>query len=159
MSSDGPLNFYEAIRTAIHPKAHDPGAMIAFSDHLVSVFYGTKTNGNTVITFLAPDQGYIGQSLAGQPYFIYGPSLPKVRHYFNPFRLTHPLPKVATLYGHEGFDAGPLRAAAANGAKEIVITGVGPGGLSTDATKVANRLFEQGIVTVASLRPSRVAYY
>jgi L-asparaginase len=35
----------------------------------------------------------------------------------------------------------------------IVILGVGPGGLSTTATKAANELLEQGVVTVASLRP------
>lgn len=32
--------------------------------------------------------------------------------------------------------------------------GVGPGGLSTAATEAANELFEQGVVTVDSLRPS-----
>ncbi|KAF2127106.1 Asparaginase/glutaminase [Dothidotthia symphoricarpi CBS 119687] len=153
LSADGPFNFYDAVRTAIHPEARDRGAMIAFNDHLVSVFYGTKTNGNTVTTFLAMDQGYIAQFLAGQPYFFYGASLPKARHFFDPFKLQYPLPKVVVLYGHQGFDAGLLRAAVADGAKGIVIMGVGPGGLSTAATQAANELFEQGVVTVASLRP------
>lgn len=31
--------------------------------------------------------------------------------------------------------------------------GVGPGGLSTGATQAAAELFEQGVITVASLRP------
>lgn len=100
LSPDGHFNFYDAVRTAIHPEARDRGAMIAFNDHLVSVFYGTKTNGNTVTTFLAMDQGYIAQFLAGQPYFFFGPSLPKGRHYFDPFKLQYPLPKVVVLYGH-----------------------------------------------------------
>ncbi|KAH8679446.1 Asparaginase/glutaminase [Ilyonectria robusta] len=153
LSGDGPLNFYDAVRTAIHPEARDRGAMIAFNDHLVSVFYGTKTNGNTATTFLAMDQGYIGQFLAGQPYFFYGASLPKARHYFNPFKLHYPLPKVVVLYGHQGFDANLLYSAVADGAKGIVIMGVGPGGLSNAATEAANALSEKGIVTVASLRP------
>ncbi|RDW84886.1 asparaginase [Coleophoma cylindrospora] len=153
LSPDGPFNFYDAVRTAIHPEARDRGAMIAFNDHLVSVFYGTKTNGNTVTTFLAMDQGYIGQFLAGQPYFFYGPSLPKGRHYFDPFKISYPLPKVVVLYGHQGFDANLLYAAAADGAKGIVIMGVGPGGLSTAATNAANDLYTQGVITVDSLRP------
>ncbi|PYH80198.1 Asparaginase/glutaminase [Aspergillus uvarum CBS 121591] len=153
LSADGPFNFYDAVRTAIHPEARDRGAMIAFNDHLISVFYGTKTNGNTVSTFLAMDQGYIAQFLAGQPYFFYGASLPKGRHYFDPFNVSQPLPKVVVLYGHQGFDAGLLYAAAADGAKGIVIMGVGPGGLSTAATNAAMDLYNSGVVTVASLRP------
>jgi L-asparaginase len=35
----------------------------------------------------------------------------------------------------------------------IVIMGVGPGGLSNEATAAANDLFQKGVVTVASLRP------
>lgn len=100
LSPDGPSNFYDAVRTAIHPEARDRGAMISFNDHLVSAFYATKTNGNTASTFLSMDQGYIAQFMSGQPYFFYGPSLPKGRHYFNPFNLTSPLPKVVVLYGH-----------------------------------------------------------
>ncbi|KPM39652.1 hypothetical protein AK830_g6906 [Neonectria ditissima] len=154
LSPDGPFNFYDAVRAAIHPESRDRGAMIAFNDHLVSAFYGTKTNGNTVSTFLATDQGYIGQFIASQPYYFYGPSLPKARHHFNPFKLKYPLPQVVVLYGHQGFKASLLYAAAADGAKGIVIMGVGPGGLSTTARAAAEDLFTQGVVTVASLRPS-----
>ncbi|KAJ4267791.1 hypothetical protein NW762_003906 [Fusarium torreyae] len=153
LSPDGPSNFYDAVRTAVHPEARDRGAMIAMNDHLVSAFYATKTNGNTVSTFLALDQGYLAQFLSGQPYFFYSPSLPKARHYFNPFNLTSPLPKVDVLYGHQGFDADLLYAAAKNGAKGIVIMGVGPGALSTAASEAAEDLYSQGVITVASFRP------
>ncbi|UZP35975.1 hypothetical protein NXS19_003791 [Fusarium pseudograminearum] len=98
LSADGPSNFYDAVRTTVHPEARDRGALIAMNDHLVSAFYATKTNGNT-------------------PYFFYSPSLPKARNYFNPFELISPLPKVDVLYGHQGFDADLLYSAAKNGAK------------------------------------------
>ncbi|KFA52979.1 hypothetical protein S40293_09165 [Stachybotrys chartarum IBT 40293] len=153
LSADGPFNFYDAVRTAIHPEARDRGGMIAFSDHLSSVFYATKTNGNTASNFQALDQGAVGQFLAGQPYFFFGPSLPKGRHYFNPFNLTYPLPRVVVLYGHQGFDANLMYAAAADGVKGVVVMGVGPGALSTAANNAANDLADQGVVTVASLRP------
>ncbi|KAL3608298.1 hypothetical protein FPOAC2_03292 [Fusarium poae] len=153
LSADGPSNFYDAVRTAIHPEARDRGALIAMNDHLVSAFYSTKTNGNTVSTFLAPDQGYIAQFMSGQPYFFYSPSLPKARNYFDPFKLSSPLPKVDVLYGHQGFDADLLYSAAKNGAKGIVIMGVGPGALSTAASKAAEDLYTQGVITVASFRP------
>ena len=80
--------------------------MIAFNEHLRTTFYGTKTNANSVTTFLALDQGYIGQFLAGQPYFYYDPSFPKARNYFDPTTLTLPSPKVTILYAHRKFVSG-----------------------------------------------------
>ncbi|RFN47447.1 l-asparaginase [Fusarium flagelliforme] len=153
LSADGPSNFYDAVRTAIHPESRDRGAMIALNDHLVSAFYATKTNGNTVSTFVAPDQGYIAQFMSGQPYFFYSPTLPKARNYFDPFKLASPLPKVDVFYGYQGFDADLLYAAAKNGARGIVIMGAGPGALSDAAIKAAEDLHSQGVVTVASFRP------
>lgn len=100
LSADGPSNFYDAVRTAIHPDSRDRGGMIAFNDHLVSAFYATKTNGNSVTTFLSPDQGFLAQFLSGQPYYFSSPSLPRARHHFNPFNLSYPLPPVVILYGH-----------------------------------------------------------
>ncbi|EKJ79314.1 hypothetical protein FPSE_00454 [Fusarium pseudograminearum CS3096] len=44
LSADGPSNFYDAVRTTVHPEARDRGALIAMNDHLVSAFYATKTN-------------------------------------------------------------------------------------------------------------------
>ncbi|KOS38810.1 hypothetical protein ACN38_g10376 [Penicillium nordicum] len=41
----------------------------------------------------------------------------------------------------------------ADGAKGIVIMGIGPGSLSTAATQAAEDLHGKGVVTVASLRP------
>ncbi|RBR24783.1 uncharacterized protein FIESC28_02444 [Fusarium coffeatum] len=145
LSADGPFNFYDAVRTAIHPEARDRGAMVALNDHLVSAFYATKTNGNTVSTFVAPDKGYIAQFMSGQPYFFYSPALPKARNYFGPFKLALPLPK--------GFDADLLYAAAKDGTRGIVIMGAGPGALSDAAIKAAEDLHNQGVVTVASFRP------
>ncbi|EYB25734.1 hypothetical protein SNK05_003504 [Fusarium graminearum] len=137
LSADGSSNFYDAVRTAIYPEARDRGALIAMNNHLVSAFYATKTNGNTVSTFLAPDQGYIAQFMSGQPYFFYSPSLPKARNYLNPFKLSSPLPKVDIFYGYQGFDADLLYSAAKNGAKGIVIMGVGPSALSMAAFEAA----------------------
>ncbi|KAF6806734.1 L-asparaginase [Colletotrichum sojae] len=139
--------------SALSADSTDRGAMIAMNDHLVSAFYATETNGNTVSTFLSPDQGYIAQLMSGQPYFFFGASLPKARYYFNPFNPTSHLPKVVVLYGHQGFDASLLYSAAINGARGIVIMGVGPGALSTTATQAANDLYSRGVITAASFRP------
>jgi L-asparaginase len=53
-----------------------------------------------VTTFLSPDQGFVTQFIAGQPYYFSSPSLPKARHYFNLFGIGYPLPPVVVLYGH-----------------------------------------------------------
>lgn len=100
LSGDGPANFYQAVRAATLPESRDRGGMLAFDDHLISAFYGTKTNGNTVGTFKAYDQGYIAQFFAGQPYFFFDKALPKARNYFDPWQVQTPMPPVYVLYGH-----------------------------------------------------------
>ncbi|KAM0356869.1 hypothetical protein ACHAP4_006575 [Fusarium culmorum] len=53
----------------------------------------------------------------------------------------------------EGFDADLLYSAAKNGAKGIVIMGVGPGALSMAAFEAAEDLYSQDVIAVASFRP------
>lgn len=107
--------------------------MIAFNDHLNSAFWATKSNANTVTTFLSPDQGFLAQFISSQPFYFSGPSLPKARHYFNQFNVSYSLPAVVICtdivskdlprdvglmidIATEGSDANLLRAAAADGA-------------------------------------------
>lgn len=100
LSPDGPFNFYGAVRTAVHPDARDRGGLMSFNDRLVRTFFATKTNANSVTTFLNPDVGSVAQFLAGQPYFYYPASLPIDRHYFDPTTLTLPPPRVTIVYAH-----------------------------------------------------------
>ncbi|KAG4429696.1 hypothetical protein IFR05_014819 [Cadophora sp. M221] len=156
LSAEGPLNFYDAVRIAVHPEARDRGGMLAFNDHVVSAFYATKTNGNAVTTFVDNERGFIAQILGGQPYFYNSPSLPKARPYFDPYAIDYnrSIPLVPILYTHQGFDAQLIYDAVANGAKGIVLMGSGAGAISTAATAAANNVSSQGIIVVDSLRPS-----
>ncbi|ODN97269.1 hypothetical protein L198_03832 [Cryptococcus wingfieldii CBS 7118] len=157
ISHDGPSNLYQAFAVAADPKAWNRGGLVVFNDRISSAFYTIKTDGNTVDTFKALEQGNLGTCLGGQPYWFFEPSYPVARGHFDlqAAGLTSgdELPSVVVLFGSQGFDASLMYAAVANGAKGIVIQGAGAGQLSPDAVAAATVLKEQGIPVVASLRP------
>ncbi|RYP52951.1 hypothetical protein DL768_001945 [Monosporascus sp. mg162] len=152
ISPDGPSNFYQAVAAAASPSSRDRGGLIVFNDRIVSIYYSSKTNANTLDTFKSIEQGNLGVLLAGQPYYFFGAAYPTGRPYFDVTNVTE-LPSVITLFGHQGFDASLMYAAVANGAKGLVIMGAGAAQLSPSATEAAEVLFNKGIPTVAVARP------
>ncbi|ODO04819.1 hypothetical protein I350_05429 [Cryptococcus amylolentus CBS 6273] len=157
ISHDGPSNLYQAFAVAADPEAWNRGGLVVFNDRISSAFYTMKTDGNTVDTFKALEQGNLGTCLGGQPYWFFEPSYPVARGHFDlqAAGLTSgdELPSVAVLFGSQGFDASLMYAAVANGAKGIVVQGSGAGKLSPNAVTAAADLKEKGIPVVASLRP------
>ncbi|RYP05152.1 hypothetical protein DL764_004006 [Monosporascus ibericus] len=93
----------------------DRGGLIAFNDKIISIYYSPKTNASTPDTFKSIEQGNLGALLSGQPYYFFGAAYPTGRPYFDVTNVTE-LPSATTLFGHQGFDASLMYAAAANGA-------------------------------------------
>ncbi|WVQ74395.1 hypothetical protein IAR50_003996 [Cryptococcus sp. DSM 104548] len=157
ISHDGPSNLYQAFAVAADPNARNRGALVVFNDRISSAFYTIKTDGNTVDTFKALEQGNLGTCLGGQPYWFFGPSWPVGRMHFDLQKAGvtsgDDLPSVVVLFGSQGFDASLMYAAVNNGAKGIVIQGAGAGQLSPEAITASAVLKAQGIPVVASLRP------
>lgn len=105
LSFDGNANTYEAIALAADPESRNRGAMVAFGDRIVRYYshptyklnvhvhlcsqvpgyWVTKTNANTPETFMALDQGYLGQFLNMKPYFYNTPSQPRDKPVFDQY--------------------------------------------------------------------------
>src|SRR4029450_8204593 len=62
------------------------------------------------------------------------------------------LPRVDVIYGHAGMSPGLIHAAVANGAKGLVIAGVGDGNMTTPALDAVKRAIAKGVVVVRSTR-------
>ncbi|KAJ9117908.1 hypothetical protein QFC20_000189 [Naganishia adeliensis] len=122
ISADGPANLLQAVNLAADPAAKDRGAMIVLNDRIGAAYYTIKTNANTLETFRAMEQGYLGMFLSSKPVFYYPAAQPIFKKTFDVTNITE-LPKVDVLYGHQDFDYLLIRAAVANGAKAIVIAG------------------------------------
>ncbi|KAF4121387.1 L-asparaginase [Geosmithia morbida] len=153
ISADGPINLLEAVTVAADPAARDRGTMILLSDRISSAFYTTKSNANSLDTFRALEQGYLGVLINIKPLWYTTPSLPLHRPYFNVTE-KHDLPKVEILYGYQDVDPTIPKAVVENGAVGLVLAGMGSGGWTDDGNAELEKLFNAtGIPIVYSRRP------
>jgi L-asparaginase len=154
LSADGPLNYYNAVAVAANREAAGRGVLVVVNDWIHGASSLTKTNTTAVQTFLSPLSGLIGTVAYGKPEFYRGPvGKHTVESDFQVSRSTV-LPRVDIIMAHEHMDGALINAAAAAGAKGIVIAGVGNGNMTKPALDAASALAKRGIVVV---RSSRVA--
>jgi L-asparaginase len=127
ISRDGPLNLYNAIRTAVTPEARDKGVMVLLNDEINAARDVTKTNTERVNTFESRDLGPIGFADSDRIVF-YRKLLYKhtIKSEFDVSELTE-LPKVDIVYGYQEGGRAAVDALIAAGAKGIVLDDSAPG--------------------------------
>jgi L-asparaginase len=152
LSADGPLNFYNAVGVAADPDAAGRGVLVVINDQVHGAAALTKTNTTAVQTFASPLRGLIGTVAYGSAE-LYGS--PAGRHTTqSEFSVegVEALPRVDVVYGHAGMDGTLIDAAAAAGAKGIVVAGVGNGNMTKAALGALSAQAKQGVVCVRSSR-------
>jgi L-asparaginase len=127
ISGDGPLNLYNAFRTAVTPEARDKGVMVLLNDEINAARDVTKTNTERPNTFESRDLGPIGFADADRIVF-YRRLLYRHTHKseFDVSQLTE-LPKVDIVYGYQEGERTAVDALIAAGAKGIVLDDNAPG--------------------------------
>jgi L-asparaginase len=152
LSADGPLNLLEAITLAATPEAEGRGVMVVLNDRIASAHYVTKTHANSVDTFHAVEQGYLGYFDNTIPKFYFAPARPVGWRYFNVTGLID-LPHVDIHYGHQGLNPALVNTSVETGAEGIVLAGMGAGGWSQVGSKVLYNLVDtHGTMVVISHR-------
>ena len=152
LSADGPLNFYNAVAVAANKQAVGRGVLVVVNDWIHGASSLTKTSTTAVQTFLSPVRGLIGTVAYGNAEFYRGPvGRNTVDSEFSLDGVTT-LPRVDIIMAHENMDGALIDAAAAAGAKGIVIAGVGNGNLTAPAVKSLAAQAKKGIVCVRSTR-------
>jgi L-asparaginase len=152
LSADGPLNFYNAVAVAANKDASGRGVLVVANDWIHGAASLTKTSTTAVQTFLSPLSGLIGTVAYGTVEFY---RTPAGRHTTDSeFSLdgVTALPRVDIIMAYENMDGTLIDAAAAAGAKGIVIAGVGNGNLTDPAVKTLAKVAKNGIVCVRSSR-------
>jgi L-asparaginase len=154
LSADGPLNFFNAVAVAASKDAAGRGVLVVINDWIHGAASLTKTSTTAVQTFLSPQSGLIGTVAYGRTEFYRGPIGKHTAD--SEFSLTGvtALPRVDIIMAHENMDGALIDAAAAAGARGIVIAGVGNGNLTQAAVKALAAQAQKGVVCV---RASRVA--
>jgi L-asparaginase len=152
LSADGPLNFFNAVAVASNKESAGKGVLVVINDWIHGAASLTKTSTTAVQTFMSPLSGLVGSVAYGQAEFYREPI---GRHTagseFSLAGITA-LPRVDIIMAYENMDGALIDAAAAAGAKGIVIAGVGNGNLTEAAVKALAAQAKKGIVCVRASR-------
>lgn len=122
ISADGPMNLLQGVTVAADKESKNRGALVVLNDRIVSAFFATKTNANTMDTFKAYEQGSLGFIVSNQPYYYYAAMQANAKHIVNMTGIDT-IPRVDILYAYEDMKTDSLTSAIQNGAKGIVVSG------------------------------------
>ena len=154
VSADGPLNLYNGVAVAANPQAKGRGVLVVMNDWIHGAHSLTKTSTTAVQTFMSPVRGLVGTVAYGKSDFY---TTPQWKHTTQTeFTVTEAtkLPRVDVLFIAADASADLIDAAVANGAKGIVLAGVGNGNMNKPCVDAAANAVKKGVVVV---RSSRVA--
>jgi L-asparaginase len=152
VSADGPLNLYNAVGVAADPKAAGRGVLVVMNDWIQGAHSLTKTSTTAVQTFMSPLRGLVGTANYGKNDYF---TTPEWKHTTqSEFDITGvtTLPRVDIIYASADMSPDLIDCAAANGAKGIVIAGVGNGNMNKASVTAAANAVKKGVVVVRSSR-------
>lgn len=154
VSADGPLNLYNAVAVAADPNARGRGVLVVMNDTIHGAHSLTKTSTTAVQTFMSPVRGVVGVTAYGKDDFYNNP--PWKHTTSSEFDVTNvtKLPRVDIVYADVDMPPDLIDASEKNGAKGIVIAGVGNGNMNKPSLDEAAKAARDGVVVV---RSSRVA--
>jgi L-asparaginase len=154
VSADGPLNLYNAVGVAIDPSAQGRGVLVVMNDWIHAAHSLTKTSTTAIQTFMSPLRGVVGVASYGKNDFYNAPAWKHTTG--SEFDVTNVsrLPRVDIVFACADMPSDLIDASANNGAKGIVIAGVGNGNMNKASVEAAARAVKKGVVVV---RSSRVA--
>jgi L-asparaginase len=152
LSADGPLNFYNAVAVAANKNAAGRGVLVVINDWIHDAESLTKTSTTAVQTFMSPLEGLIGTVAYGKAEFNRGPIGKNTTTSEFSLQGVTALPRVDIIMAHENMDGALINAAAAAGAKGIVIAGVGNGNLTKPAVDALAAQAKKGVVCVRASR-------
>jgi L-asparaginase len=152
ISADGPGNLYNAVAAAASPGAHGRGVLISMNDELDYARNATKTNATRVQTFASVNRGPAALVNTGTINWFQ----PLDKKYgrtsaFSVDQLTS-LPRVDIIYAHPSMSVDLIDAAIKNGARGLVIAGVGAGNMTQPALDRLAAAAKAGVAVVRSTR-------
>jgi len=152
VSADGPLNLFEGVAVAADPKAGGRGVLVVMNDQIQAAHSLTKTSTTAVQTFASPVRGVVGVTAYGKNDFYNDPQWKHTTSSeFDVSSVTR-IPRVDVIFADADMAADLIDCSVNNGAKGIVIAGVGNGNMTKAALDAAARAVEKGVVVVRSSR-------
>jgi len=154
VSADGPLNLYNAVAVAADPRSRGRGVLVVMNDWIHAAHSLTKTSTTAVQTFMSPLRGLVGVTAYGKNDFYSNPPWKHTSQSEFDVKNVNSLPRVDIVFADVDMPSDLIDASANNGAKGIVIAGVGNGNMNKASVDAAAKAVKKGVVVV---RSSRVA--
>ncbi len=142
LSSDGPVNIYNAVAVAAHEQARGMGVLVALGGEVHTARDVTKTRTQSVTTFQSPGLGPLGRVNNGR-LSLYRRSL--VREHISPPALRA---KVELIKAAAGMGSELLEGALRGGADGLVIEGFGGGHVTPFMLPGIERALAEGVPVV-----------
>jgi L-asparaginase len=152
VSADGPLNLYNAVAVAADPKAAGRGVLVVMNDWIHGAHSLTKTSTTALQTFMSPVRGLVGITAYGKNDFFTSPSWKHTTQTEFDISGVTQLPRVDIIFAAADMSPDLIDCAVTNGAKGIVIAGVGNGNMNKSSVDAAARAVQKGVVVVRSSR-------
>ncbi len=152
ISADGPGNIYNGVAVAADPRAGGKGTLVCMNDEIHYARNVVKTDTTSVETFRSVNRGPAGLVHTGK--LAWFEPMDKKVGKATPFSIDglDRLPRVDVIYAHAGMSADLIEASVRNGARGIVVAGVGDGNMTAPALAELRKAARSGVVVVRSTR-------
>lgn len=152
MSADGPLNIYNAVAIACDKTARGRGVLVAVDDDVHAAHDIIKFHSTDVATFRSGEAGLVGAVLFGKTIWYRSPIQVHTMKSEMSVAGAKALPRVDIIYAHANMSPDIISSAVQNGAKGLVIAGVGDGNMTAPALDAVKGAIAKGVVVVRSSR-------
>nr|WP_200876048.1 type II asparaginase [Campylobacter iguaniorum] len=148
LSSDGPLNLYNAVSVAVSKEAVSKGVLVVMNDEIHAAREVTKTNTTAVDTFKSPNTGKIGSVIYGNAKFYMQPTRKHTKNSEFDISKINLLPRVDIIFSHSNDNPDFINTSVKNGAKGIINAGMGNGNVYPSALNALANAVQNGVVVV-----------
>ena len=153
VGADGPANLYNAVAVACDKNAKGRGVMVVMNDQIHSARTVEKMDTINMQTMTSPDRGPAGLVNTGKVVWLDPPAGKHTAQSEFDISNVTALPRVDIIYAHANMSPDLIDAAINNGAKGIVVAGVGDGNMTKEAVAALQKaVAEKGILVVRSTR-------
>ena len=148
----GPANLYDAVAVAADPAARGRGVLAVLNNEIHYAREIEKRNATQLDTFESPNRGRAGLVNTGKAIFFAKPTARHTKDAEFSVDDVDRLPRVEIVYSYANLGPELVDAVVAQGARGIVLAGVGDGNTTDAALAALEAVAKRGVAVVRSSR-------
>jgi L-asparaginase len=152
LSSDGALNFFNAVATATTPSSRGKGVLVVANGHIFGARDVMKRDTSAVDAIQGSKFGILGEVCGNTARFFHSPVQRHTASSEFDINRLHALPQVDILFDHQAAGSHLCQASIEAGSKAIVVAGMGNGSLSPGLRWGAALAHDAGVVFIRASR-------